>query len=1153
MPRGLVAVLPIDEGAFQPGSGLITFSEFSLGTANPIYPPAAYGGGPGSPTVTFEGFFQGQMLATPANCPAGAAPTGCVQGTPSSPLTLAAGAPNTTIVNDGANPTSPVLSGTPTFNGPIAVLFNLDVAGVGLEGGFFDNVGGTAVTAFDSAGNQLGSFSNTALGFQFLGLVTSDGSNAIRGLLFSLVGPEAAGFAIDNLRFGTSEQVEPPPSARFAAACPFGFCSFAVDEPITFVDDSVGAELWDYDWNGDGAFEDVGNSSPVTTHAYATAGVFRPRLRVRNDAQADTFTHVELITINEMSCTAGSSLSCGTQTPGNTGGAGSTAELDSYPCLISPYPGREVAYSFVAPESGQYTVSLSGPLAVDLDLLVVSAAHGSCDPSGCVGSSDKSGLAAESVTFSASEGDEFLVVVDSRGASTSPFQIAMTCPQPPDAAFQVVPSAPSVNQNVSFFDTSTGPPTAWSWNFGDGGQSTSRNPVRSFALPGSYQVQLQAANDSGSDTFSRTVVVAPSSATIGVDGPSSGGVGQVLRFTGSSAGCQPLPNGWSWLVSGGRIEGSATAAQVDVVFSSPGTKSVAALNAACGQAQGSREVELIRMGPFGVPAAPTNVAAAAVPPTVELSSTQVDLSWQDNSSSEDGFLVQRLEEGTFQDLAVAPANATSVRVSVADVLFPTVHPTTFRVLAFNAAGESLGAALHGRNGDGEVSVTTEAESCDPERALCLLGKRFRIEAEWVAANFAPGRGVGHPVALTEDTGYFWFFSPQNVEVVVKVLDGRAITGRYWVFFGALTNQEFRLRVRDTQFGNEKEYFNPRNQFASVADTRALPSETEASVLAGRILRSGGPEWTLGRGVVPRDLDVEFSWTPLQPSSTPADVLFVDRAPVLLRSRTWNLGDGTPPVHRVTPFYRHVYSQGGVFDVMLDVVQGLQMGTDTNRLEITPPLEPEIFVEGPSVARRVNRRVTLGAVSLNCTQDVGNWSWQVDGGQVLSASTTGPTLDVRWPTAGMKTVRAGNSGCGAALGQATVAIFTPSASLPSRQAIEPEVCEPSDTVLCLRDGRFKVAVSWQAPNFTPPSGPGRSVRVTGETGYFWFFNEANVELIVKVLDGRAINGNFWVFYGALSDVRYTIEVTDLETGRVKVYENPLQNLASIGDTTAFPGN
>ena len=199
-------VIRVPVGSFTPAAGLITFSEFAGGTVNPTYAPATYGGGPGLPTVTFDGFFTGQSIG--AGC--GGAPTGCVVGSPTGPLSLDAASPNTFITGDGANPTSPVLSGTPLFNGPIAILFSVDVFGVGLDGGFFNAIGGTAITAFARDGTLLGSVTNTGLGIEFLGLVTDDGTASIAGLLFSLVGPEPAGFAIDNLRFGLPGQIIPP-------------------------------------------------------------------------------------------------------------------------------------------------------------------------------------------------------------------------------------------------------------------------------------------------------------------------------------------------------------------------------------------------------------------------------------------------------------------------------------------------------------------------------------------------------------------------------------------------------------------------------------------------------------------------------------------------------------------------------------------------------------------------------------------------------------------------------------------------------------------------------------------------------------------------------------------------------------------------------
>jgi hypothetical protein len=203
-------VIRIGAGAFTPQAGMITFSEKAFGTVNPIYAPADYGGGVSAPTVSFGGYFTGQAMGNAGSCPAGAALSGCVVGTPNAGLSLDGASPTTRIVSDGANPTSPVLSGSPTFNGPISILFDNDIAGVGLDGGYFNAIGGTSIKAFDRNGNVIGSVANEGLGIEFLGLVTSDNTNKIAGLQFSLVGAEPAGFAIDNLRFGVAGQVIVP-------------------------------------------------------------------------------------------------------------------------------------------------------------------------------------------------------------------------------------------------------------------------------------------------------------------------------------------------------------------------------------------------------------------------------------------------------------------------------------------------------------------------------------------------------------------------------------------------------------------------------------------------------------------------------------------------------------------------------------------------------------------------------------------------------------------------------------------------------------------------------------------------------------------------------------------------------------------------------
>jgi hypothetical protein len=236
---GALEVVRIEERQFRAGAGRITFSDVPLGTVNPTYPPSLYRGGPDSPTVRFGGHFRGRRLGTPAECPRDAPLTGCLAGTPAAPLALDPAAPQVATMDNAGVPgsQSPELGGTPRWNGPIAIWFDRDLAAVGLQGGWFDDVGGVAVTVYDRQGRVLGRTVNRGTGFEFMGLATRDLAARIAGLEFHLVGREPQGFGVDNIRFGAPPQVDlpgvappptppaptppaPPPAARRAPILP---------------------------------------------------------------------------------------------------------------------------------------------------------------------------------------------------------------------------------------------------------------------------------------------------------------------------------------------------------------------------------------------------------------------------------------------------------------------------------------------------------------------------------------------------------------------------------------------------------------------------------------------------------------------------------------------------------------------------------------------------------------------------------------------------------------------------------------------------------------------------------------------------------------------------------------------------------------------
>ncbi len=104
-------------------------------------------------------------------------------------------------------------------------------------------------------------------------------------------------------------------------------------------------------------------------------------------------------------------------------------------------------------------------------------------------------------------------------------------------------------------------------------------------------------------------------------------------------------------------------------------------------------------------------------------------------------------------------------------------------------------------------------------------------------------------------------------------------------------------------------------------------------------------------------------------------------------------------------------------------------------------------------------------------------------------------------------------------------------------------------LCLNGNRFRAEVSWRTPSGA--EGTGTPIPLTGDTGAFWFFQPSNYELAVKVLDGRGVNGHFWVFFGSLTNVEFDLTVTDMATGEQRTYHNPAGTMASRADTEAFP--
>ena len=174
---------------------------------------------------------------------------------------------------------------------------------------------------------------------------------------------------------------------------------------------------------------------------------------------------------------------------------------------------------------------------------------------------------------------------------------------------------------------------------------------------------------------------------------------------------------------------------------------------------------------------------------------------------------------------VFAAGLTNVEVDIAvtdTVNGTTVNYTNPQGTPFEPIQDTQAFATCGANDAAPVpaAAAPPGDPAAPLGGLLLNDSRFEIEVDWETPQGMSGQGV--PVMLTDDTGYFTFFNPDNVEVVIKVLNACGFNQRYWVFAAGLTNVEVEIRVTDTQTGATRTYTNPQGRaFPPLQDTGAF--------------------------------------------------------------------------------------------------------------------------------------------------------------------------------------------------------------------------------------------------------------------------------------------------------------------------------------------
>lgn len=151
------------------------------------------------------------------------------------------------------------------------------------------------------------------------------------------------------------------------------------------------------------------------------------------------------------------------------------------------------------------------------------------------------------------------------------------------------------------------------------------------------------------------------------------------------------------------------------------------------------------------------------------------------------------------------------------------EPEDLETVSFLLTNATGGAEL----GKRDVATLTiidddggEGDCVPDEETLCLQDGRFEIVGTWT--DFDGNTGPFHFIPASDATGFAWFFSEENYELLFKILDACGFNGHYWVFYAATTNVEFEIEVTDTQSGEVKTYTNVLGSTPlAVTDTTAF--------------------------------------------------------------------------------------------------------------------------------------------------------------------------------------------------------------------------------------------------------------------------------------------------------------------------------------------
>ncbi|MDD2260238.1 MAG: PKD domain-containing protein [Acholeplasmataceae bacterium] len=296
---------------------------------------------------------------------------------------------------------------------------------------------------------------------------------------------------------------------------------------------------------------------------------------------------------------------------------------------------------------------------------------------------------------------------------------------------------------VLFTDTSSGSPTAWSWDFGDGNTSAEQNPVHTYTAAGTYTITLTVTNAAGSNSTTEADYITLSAGMASFTANRTGGLPPLaVAFTDTSDG---NPTAWSWDFG----DGSTSAEQNPVhTYTAVGTYNVTLTvtgsfgSDTCVTTEPIDRIRVLTSNDIGTTT--LYVSRVAADGTV-LNETTVDYHWLEENLpvQGDGVTQYYHQWWVFEGDPLNPAEDNWDSIFNGKGRFGAVKGTDIKDICDLVGGASEGDSIRLESRDGYVIELNQDWVYNP------LPRQGPAVLSWYNGGGGNNQGVGYP-----DTGYF---------------------------------------------------------------------------------------------------------------------------------------------------------------------------------------------------------------------------------------------------------------------------------------------------------------------------------------------------------------------------------------------------------------